>query len=182
MKQTNLPKSTFWSWVWTKGNIKERVAALVAIAIFTTILLFIPSQVPKMTGHISIAMSPRFFPYIVSISGIIMSFMALIQSFFAVPGLPKGGEGVLGKKELLRAYPVIVIAMVYVFLFNILGYIVTAILCFSALLWYYGVSLFREWKVAVALVILFPLIVYYIFKYQLYVPLPSGLLKIFGLY
>ena len=58
--------------------------------------------------------------------------------------------------------------------FNFFGYIVSIVLCYAALMWYYGISYRKEWKFAVPLLILFPLLIYYVFRVVLYVALPTG--------
>ena len=162
---------------WNKGNTKEKTAALVVLGIFVIIYLAIPWQVPAAAmKNAPLGMSPRFFPYLISYAGLIMSFIVVVRSFFSAKGPPEGGEGVFGVRQVKRAGPVVVFAVAYLFLFNVLGYMLSAILCFSLLLWYYGVSFRKEWAVVVPIIILLPVILYLVFKYQLYVSLPSGIL------
>ena len=174
----------FLSKLWNKGNTKDKAGGLVILGFFTAILLAIPSQViiPSVGFQGTLGESPRFFPYVISCIGIILSIVAITRSFFRAAGPPDGGEGVLGKKQVRRAAPVILITIVYLLLFNVLGFIVAAILCLATLLWYYGLSYRTEWKAAAFVLIIFPSSVYLLFKYQLFVPLPAGLLKLLGLY
>ena len=167
---------TFY-WLRDKGSKKEKIGALVLLAFFLAISAVTPSQVSEgiLAEGESLAMSPRFFPYVVTIVGAFMCLLILIRSF-CTSGVSQEGEGNLGVKQIKRAGPVIVIAALYLFLFNVLGYMLSAILCFSLLLWYYGVSFRKEWAVVVPIIILLPLILYLVFKYQLYVSLPSGIL------
>ena len=163
---------------WIKGNAKEKSAAVFIMAIFLTIGLAIPSQVklPPLFQH-SLANSPRFFPYIISTTGGIISLIIFIRSFSRTPGEAEGGEGILGMIQARRVAPVIVIAIIYLASFDFLGYVLSGTLCFAGFLWYYGVSLRREYAVAIPLIILFPLLTYLLFKYELYVPLPEGILQ-----
>ena len=167
---------TFY-WLRDKGSTKEKVGALVLLAFFLAISVVTPSQVSEgiLAEGESLAMSPRFFPYVVTIVGAFMCLLILIRSF-CTSGVSQEGEGNLGVKQIKRAGPVIVIAALYLFLFNVLGYMLSAMLCFALLLRYYGVSFRKEWLAAVLVIILLPLLVYFVFKYFLYVPLPRGVL------
>lgn len=157
------------------------MAALVLLGFFMAIYLAIPSQVPvaALGKEAPLGYSPRFFPYIITILAIILGLVLLIQSF-ARPSGVEGGKGILGVEQVRRITPVVAITVIYIFLFGLLGFIVSAILCLGALMGYYGLSFRKEWKVAIPLIILFPLLIYYVFKVVLYVPLPAGLLRMLG--
>lgn len=175
------------SWFRSRGNMKEKVAGVVVLAFFITVLLSIPFQVPppSIEGE-PVARSPRFFPYIVTITAMILSAGVLIKGFSRTSADASDAwemrKGILGLGQVRRATPVIVIAVIYLLLFNLLGCLVAVMLCFAALMWYYGVSFRKEWKAAIPLIILLPLLLYYVFKSLLYVPLPSGILELFGIY
>lgn len=173
-----------FSWLRNRGSTREKVAALVLLGFWLTVYFAIPSQVPvaAIGKEAPLAYSARFFPYVITILAIILSFVLLIQSLTRTPSAMEGGKGILGVQQVRRIAPVIVIAFVYLFLFNLLGYLVSAILCFTVLLGYYGLSFRKEWKVAIPLVILFPLLIYYVFKLTLFVPLPAGILRMLGLF
>ncbi len=167
----------------SRGGMREIVVALVVLAFFAFVFSFIPLQVPPpLSEGDPLARSPRFFPYLVTIPAIILSLVLLIQSFARPSGVVEGGKGILGVEQVLRITPVVVIAVIYLFLFNLLGYMVSAMLGFVAFMWYYGISFRKEWKVAIPVGILLPALTYYIFKYWLYVPLPAGILRLIGLY
>lgn len=173
-----------FSWFRSRGSTREKVTALVMLGFFTTVCLAIPSQTPitALGEDAPAGYSPRFFPYIVTVLAIILSLGLLIQSLVRTSRVVEEGKGILGVEQVRRAAPVLVIMFLYLFLFNMLGYVVAAILSLGALMWYYGVSWRKEWKVTIPVVILFPLLIYYIFKYVLYVPLPAGILRALGFY
>ena len=175
------------SWLKSKGSTREKVAGLVVLAFFVLVFFAIPHQVPPSPNETDpLARSPRFFPYLVTIMAMVLSVGVLIRGFFGssadTSGHLEGRQGVLGLAQVRRVAPVILIALIYLLLFNLLGYIIAIILCFAAFLWYYGLSFRKQWKVAIPLVILLPLLLYYVFKSLLYVPLPSGILELFGIY
>lgn len=169
------------SWL-KRGSRREKVAALVLLGFFMAIYLVIPSQVPvaALSKEAPLGYSPRLFPYIITILAIILSLGVLIKGFARTSGVAEGGKGILGVEQVRRITPVVAITVIYIFLFGLLGFIVSAILCLGALLGYYGLSFRKEWKVAIPLIILFPLFIYYVFKVLLYVPLPAGLLRMLG--
>ena len=167
------------SWLGKRGSRKEKVAALVVLAFFVAVFFLIQPQISMRAVHkgAELAFSPRFFPYILVLFAIIMSLVLVIRSFVA-RGAPEAAlgprKGIWGVEPIRRATPVVVIVTIYLLLFELLGYIISIILCYVALLWYYGLSFRKEWKVAVPLLILLPMLIYYVFNVMLYVALPTG--------
>ena len=171
-----------FSWLRSRGSTRQKVAALVLLGFWTAVYFAIPSQVSvaAIGEEAPLGYSARFFPYVITILAIILSLVLLIQSLARTSGAAEGRKGILGVEQVRRIAPVLVIAFIYLFLFNLLGYLVSAILCFIALLGYYGLSFRKEWKVAIPLIILLPILIYYVFKIMLYVPLPAGILRMLG--
>ncbi|MBA7622675.1 hypothetical protein ES703_30054 [subsurface metagenome] len=166
-----------------RGNWTEKIGVLVMFGLFGAIGLLIPSQIISPPGLLqpgpSLGYSPRLFPYIIVVFAIIMSLCLLIKSFISISsvvGEEEGGADIK-VKGLLRAAGVIAILAIYILLFNFLGYILTTLLTLVALMWYFGISFRKEWKVAVPVFVLTPAIIYYVFKMLLYVALPPGILK-----
>lgn len=82
-------------------------------------------------------------------------------------------EDEVSKSELPVLLTVTAMVLMYIFLLEILGFVIVTILFIFFCSWFLG---YRHFKVNAAVSVLFPVTVYYIFNYLLQIRLPNGLL------
>lgn len=158
--------------IFKKG--KERKNRIIGIGVFilTLIVYFvlIPWQVYVPSGVKGTALSPEFFPKL--ITGV-LALLSLLLIF--VPGAPSGE---IEKKEKLDLIPfrvaiMIILFVVYVFiLIPIIGFLPSSIIFLALFTWYAGT---QDWKKIMFFSISIPLVFFYIFKLWASVPFPRGI-------
>lgn len=82
-------------------------------------------------------------------------------------------ENATSKSELLVLLTVTAMVLFYIFMLEVLGFVIVTVLFVFFCSWFLG---YKNFKVNAAVSILFPVILYYIFNYLLQITLPGGIL------
>ena len=166
--------------------MRNKVVSWSFVGFFLGAIIATPFQTPPSAieggGAMAIAWSAALFPYVIAGLGFILSVSLLIKAMVRPSTVTTGDSGPLGLEQFRRLIPLIAITVVFILLFEVLGFIISAILVSFMVLWYYGASFRKEWKIIIPLAILFPIELNYVFKTVLYVPLPGGFLTKLGIY
>lgn len=146
----------------------------VFLAISILLLLFLPSAIPSspLSGA-----GARMFPTFVLVSIAVLSLILIVQEYIkerknkeekATEAASSKIEGILNNKQLQRVWLSCLIIILYLFLFNKIGFLASSILCTTLLL-----LLFRMRKLtAFGVVYLSIVVIYLIFTKLLFVQLP----------
>lgn len=150
-------------------SLRQTVEGGILALIGAAILLLIPAQVKEISG-METKTSPSFFPYLVSMSLILIGGIIIFQGFFSqvkeeAVRLPGPG--------LWRAAAGAALLLAYTLLFPRLGFVVTSGIFMGIYSWLFGSR--SPLKIALGVVIL-PVAVWLFFERLFQIPLPHGLL------
>ena len=159
----------------TYGEVKRNLIASVAFLAFALfmILFAIPTEINVKSGLLAGESSTesRLFPYFASGIMGIAAIIQIAKNLYSYSVLRKSGventEHVDIRKEL-KALAILALCVVYSLLFSAIGYIAASVIVTPIALFVMGG---RKWQYYVS-VLAVALIMYIIFEYVLYVPLP----------
>jgi len=159
--------------IFKEGKEKKNSLIGIGFLVFTLIVYFalIPWQVYVPSGTKGTALSPEFFPKL--ITGV-LALLSLLLIF--APGAPSKDVEKKEKVDLIpfRVAIMIIFFVVYVFiLIPIIGFLPSSIVFLALLTWYTGM---QDWKKIIFFSISIPLLFFYIFKLWASVPFPQGIL------
>lgn len=152
-------------------RINKGLLTAIPCLLFSVLCLVASRTYPKLSASYMLV-SASFFPTIVSIIAIAMSLIMLIKAIVK----PEIREPLtdLEKKGLLRGLFTIADCFVYILLFKRLGYILTSMICYFALMLIFGN---RKWVQMIIMAIVLPLILFFAFTKLLGTNLPLGVLQ-----
>jgi divalent metal cation (Fe/Co/Zn/Cd) transporter len=164
-----------------KTNVtkNELIGCLVGLIIAIILWLLIPYQtklVELTRPGFPIKITARTFPKFAIGILFVSSFIESTINLYKMYKIRKSGDlfmtsetaQKLSKQEtVLRPLVVIISILFFVLLFQKIGFLISAFLLCGGLVWYFGG---KYWQIAV-IGLGVPLIMYYLFKYILYVPL-----------
>ncbi len=156
----------------------EIIFALAWIILAMIIILLVPMEVKGRSGSVLEGNSAEFFPYI-SASGLLLLSLMLIKKLFKNKSeIKEIKEEKLLKKEVSifrgfeRQIIIILATIVYLFLLDVWGYLISTILLVGIL--YFTFSSFKKinWLNFSIYTFFFPFVMYYLFEKLMMVPLP----------
>lgn len=152
-------------------RINKGLLTAIPCLVFSILCMVGSRTYPNLSASYMLV-SASFFPTIVSGIAIAMSVLMLIKAIVR----PEYREPLSAqeKKGLLRGCLTIVDCIVYILLFKPLGYILSSILAYFALMLIFGN---RKWLQMIIMAIVLPLILYFAFFYLLQTNLPTGVLQ-----
>ena len=109
---------------------KERLAALVVILFFLTVFLLTGS----ITGTTARGLGPRFFPYAVSVLGMVLGLYLLVRDLAAARRTTAGEsdsreeETTPGMGHLVTPAVIVGLSVVYSLVWDLLGFILTSVI------------------------------------------------------
>ena len=110
---------------------KERLAALVVILFFLIVFLLTGSIVGSTTR----GLGPRFFPYAVSVLGMVLGLYLLIRDLVAAGGTTTGAagspeeeQGAPGLGHIVTPAVIVGLSVVYTLVWDVLGFILTSVI------------------------------------------------------
>jgi len=116
----------------------------------------------------------RFFPRLCSLSLIIFAIIMALEDYITAKsqggGESKEQETIKGQTQQLVTIGIL--SLIYLLTFKPLGYIFSSILFVGLFLYFLGA---RKWFTLVTLSLLVPLMIFFVFKVFLDVPLPEGI-------
>ncbi len=154
----------------SQRNFNTLIAlGLIGFSVFAYFV--IPYQIAEprfMQSRRFTTLTPAMFPRVAAIALLGLSLIYLIES----PRLNE--ENLLAKlapPSLRRIGITFLIFILYIYLLDILGFLLATPLCLGILTLYYGN---RDWKLLVLVIVLVPLAIFYFFQKILMVALPEG--------
>jgi putative tricarboxylic transport membrane protein len=120
---------------------------------------------------------PGLFPFFLGILLFLVSFCLLVNLLFRIGSKDKSVKEKQGKRNLAKLSLVLASLLLYVFLLEKLGYLITS----SIFLIIFFRSMGSKWSSALVASVLTALVTYFVFTY-LGVTLPEGILKFRDLY
>ncbi|MCI7742410.1 MAG: tripartite tricarboxylate transporter TctB family protein [Clostridiales bacterium] len=152
-------------------RINKGILTAIPCLIFSVLCLVASRTYPNLTASYMLV-SASFFPTIVSVLAIIMSLIMLIEAI--VKPDVRDPLTAQEKKGYLRGLLTILDCLAYLLLFKPLGYILSSILAYFALMVIFGN---RRWVLMVIMSIVLPVALYLAFYYLLQTNLPMGVLQ-----
>ncbi len=153
-----------------KKTVRDMALNVIFILIGIVLALLVPSQVKGLNQ--AAQMGPDFFPYIAAGLMVTVNAIALAANYARYAKEKRAGReetaAQSNPKDQLRVIFILAIIAGYVFLMPVLGYVVSTLLVVNGLLFMLNV---RKWY-QYLLVSGFAMVIYYVFKYILYVMLP----------
>ena len=153
-----------------KKTVRDMALNLLFIVFGIAIALMIPSQVSGLNQETE--MGPDFFPYIAAGLMITVNMIALVTNYCRYAKEKRAGSGeniqIFDFKDQMRVILILAIIAGYVFLMPIVGYVVSTLVVANLLLFILGVCKWYQYL----LVSGFAMVIFYVFKYVLYVMLP----------
>lgn len=139
--------------------------------IASCVLLYLTLSYPGLERDY-LLVSARFFPRTVCIVMVAASIWLLIDAIIK----PKKRDPLDAEEKVgyRRGVLAMICALGYVLLFKPLGYIVSSIVVLFLMMLIFGN---RKWNQMIIISIVFPVILYFAFKYGLKTPLPEGILE-----
>lgn len=152
-------------------RINKGLLTAIPCLIFSVLCLVASRTYPKLSASYMLV-SASFFPTIVSCIAIAMSLIMLVKAIVK----PEMREPLTPqeKKGLFRGALTIVDCIAYILLFKPLGYILTSVLCYFALMLIFGN---RKWLQMIIMAIVLPVVLFFAFTRLLGTTLPLGLLQ-----
>lgn len=150
---------------------KERLAALVVVLFFLTVFLLTGS----ITGTTTRGLGPRFFPYAVSVLGMVLGLYLLVRDLSAARRTTAGDsssaerERAQGLGHLVTPAVIVGLSVVYSLVWDVLGFILTSVIFLVLAMRALGENrpvVITVYSVGIVTVI------YLIFRVWLEVPLP----------
>ena len=153
-----------------KKTVQDMILNLIFIAMGILIAIMIPSQVSGLNQKTE--MGPDFFPFIAAGLMVAVNTIAFIVNYFKYRKETSNGSTERVKKadrkDQLRVVLVLIIIVLYILLMPVIGYVPSTLIVVNILLFVLGV---RKWY-QYLLVSGFSMVIFYVFKYVLYVMLP----------
>lgn len=152
-------------------QINTGLLTAIPCLIVSCILLYIACTYPGLERDY-LLVSARFFPRTVSIIMVVSSVWLLIDAILK----PKKRDPLDAEEKVgyRRGVLAMICALGYVLTFKVLGYIVASIIVLFLMMLIFGN---RKWVQMIIISIVFPIILYFAFKYGLKTPLPEGILE-----
>ncbi|MFQ6110758.1 MAG: tripartite tricarboxylate transporter TctB family protein [Nitrospinota bacterium] len=164
-------KDRFFKWL-SQRNFNTLLAlGLIAFSLFAYLL--IPYQIAEprfMQSRRFTTLTPTMFPRVAAIALLGLSLIYLIGSHRL------NEENLLARlapPSLRRIGVTLFVFILYIYLLEILGFLLATPLCLGILTIYYGN---RDWKLLILVIVLVPLAIFYFFQKVLMVALPEGII------
>lgn len=155
-----------------KLTVDARIGLVLLILSLVIIFVLIPTIPRDVFLSARGEVHSRFFPMAIAIGMIVLS-VILIMGSYLVPRVGDRPVSSARKKEIIRVGETVVLALVYVFLMYLLGYLIPTIVILGLLFWFSGE---RRWAVILTTAIGVSLAFYYFFGRILMLMMPRGLL------
>lgn len=151
---------------------RDLVGGLVAIVLGSLYLVFsIRQRVSALADSIGPAGMPKVLGFLMVALGIVLCIQAIYQYRKSALSSPAEWDGIGG--QILRAFGLVCIAIAYIYLIAILGYVPSIALLLAAVAIYLGATI--SWRLAV-IALCGSLALWAIFVLLLDVPMPAGIL------
>ncbi|MFG6147821.1 tripartite tricarboxylate transporter TctB family protein [Halobacillus sp. B23F22_1] len=125
-------------------------------------------------GYLYLSYNLKEYPYVPVDSDLVPKVLGYILLALAIAlFFDKSSKRVVPKKEVLVMAAVGGMVFLYIFLFEILGFLITTFLFILACSTFLG---YRKWGTSLVVSIVFPGALYYVFNYLLQIRLPQGIL------
>lgn len=151
-----------------KGLFTVEFSVTLFLFLLGVILLGITSRMPMSSSVTSIG-GPGTFPFGVSILMTILAGIQCIRSFLEAGKAENSHTGSMEKKDVIRVLIMIAASLIYVFVVDLVGYIIATVVFLAVVLWLFGL---RHKILLPVLAIVFPVVLFFLFKYVFYVQLP----------
>lgn len=153
-----------------KKTVRDMTLNILFIVFGIAIALMVPSQVSGLNQEAE--MGPDFFPYIAAGLMVAVNAIALVTNYCKYAKEKRTGSGeniqIFDFKDQRRVILILAIVAAYILLMPMVGYVVSTLVVTNLLLFILGV---RKWY-QYLLVSGFAMVIFYVFKYVLYVMLP----------
>ena len=158
---------------YAKTYLKQNVMTLVLAVFLIAMLICIPQQI-KVSLVSQDTVSPRFFPYVSTITALVCCVASLLVEAFSLRAKVQRGEEVEGRKDDNVSYGRVLICIALLFVWyliiNYVGFIISTILITLILSYMLG----NRNKLSLVLFpVCFTLVIYFVFANLLHVNLPE---------
>ncbi|MDG2088349.1 MAG: tripartite tricarboxylate transporter TctB family protein [Arenicellaceae bacterium] len=151
---------------------RDLVGGLVTIVLGSLYLVFsFRQRVSALADSIGPAGMPKVLGFLMVALGIVLCIQAIYQYRKSALSSPTEWDGIGG--QILRAFGLVCIAILYIYLIAILGYVPSIALLLAAVAIYLGATI--SWRLAV-IALCGSLALWAIFVLLLDVPMPAGIL------
>lgn len=145
---------------------------IIFACVFSVLAMFLFIAAPCLIGDVILEpeeIPPIFFPRFILLIIFILSVTVILRAIHERNNITVDLNW-LGAQRMIIMF---ISMIVYIFLFKRLGFIVSTSLLIFFLSWYYGN---RNWIKLLALTIIFPPLIYFLFSRVFYILLPRGIL------